>query len=105
MAAGNKVFRVKATYFLNGVKVAAGSLVREGHVLTRGVDHLLEELKIDFERDDIKAQKEAKADADKAATDAKAGVKAEVAKEAPVVEDAAVKAVEADAAKVEKAAS
>lgn len=105
MASGNKVFRAKATYFVNGVKVAAGSLVREGHKLAEGMEAHLEELKIDFERDDIKAQKDAKDVAVKAEADAKADVKVEVAKEAPAVEDAVVKALDADAAKVEKAAS
>lgn len=105
MASGNKVFRAKATYFLNGIKVPVGALVREGHAVMRGVEEKFEELKVDFERDDIKAQKDAKAEADKAEADVKSDVKAEVEKVAPVVEDAAVKAIDADAAKVEKAAS
>jgi hypothetical protein len=105
MASGNKVFRAVRTYFLNGVKVPVGSLVREGHAVAEGVEHHLKELKIDFEREDIQAQKDAKAAADKADADAKAAVKSEVAKEAPAVEDDVVKAAEAEAAKVEKAAS
>lgn len=105
MASGNRVFRAKHTFFLNGVKVPVGALVREGHAVMKGVEEKFEDLKIDFERDDIKAQKDAKAEADKAEADVKSDVKAEVKVEAPVVEDAVVKAVAADAAKVEKAAS
>jgi hypothetical protein len=103
MASGNRVFRAVRTYFINGVKVPVGALVREGHAVAQDVEHHLEELKIDFEREDILAKKAADAEAAKVKADAEVAAKAEEAKlaaDAKSAEAAAAKTVEADAAKV-----
>lgn len=107
MASGNKVFRAKATFFLNGIKVPVGALVREGHVVMKGVESKFEELKIDFEREDIQAQKDVKALAATAEVEVKAQAVADVKATAKVAEVDVAKAVESDAVKagVEKAAS
>lgn len=96
MAEGNRVFRAKTSFFIGRIKVAAGALVREGHEIMKGTERHFEELKIDFEREDLKAQKAAKAAAAKAEAEAKA--KADEAAKQAVVD--AAKAAESDAAKV-----
>jgi hypothetical protein len=90
--AGNKVFRATETFFAGRVKVVKGALVREGHEVLAEAEHFFEELKVDFERDDIKAKRDADAAAAaaaKAEADAKAAAESaatKVEEEAPKVE-------------------
>lgn len=103
--ASTEVFRATRTFFKGEVKVLKGKLVRAGHDVMVGSEHLFEKLHVDFDHDvnataarraaeaKVKADLEAeKAKLEAAAKDEEPKVEADVEKDAKAVEAKADKA-------------